>query len=120
MAVVFEKLIVVLGSPNTDDGRLFGVAKERCARAAVLWQEEPECGLLLTGGFGDHFNRTDVPHAEYLRRHLVELGVPKGRFLEFALSLKYSGGCLEGEAHRGGGWGEAMRGGDFGLPLGLS
>ncbi|EDY84728.1 conserved hypothetical protein [Verrucomicrobiia bacterium DG1235] len=87
MAVDSEKLIVVLGSPNGDDGRLFGVAEERCVAAVGLWKAEPDCRILLTGGFGEHFNRTETAHAEYLKRRLVELGIPGNRFLEFALSL---------------------------------
>lgn len=84
---VMDTLIVVLGSPNGDDGRLFGVAKERCAAAFGLWREAPERRLLLTGGFGEHFNRTETAHAEYLRRELMAMGVPENRFLNYALSL---------------------------------
>ena len=65
-------VLVVLGSPNADDGSLSAIARSRCDRAAELWRERPSRRLILTGGFGEHFNRTDQPHTTYLRRYLVE------------------------------------------------
>jgi len=80
------EIIVVLGSPNTDRGELMSIALERCAQAVWVYRAHPEAGLLLTGGFGPHFNITDRPHAHYLKQHLMSLGVPEEAFLPFALS----------------------------------
>ncbi|MBN1933763.1 MAG: YdcF family protein [Anaerolineae bacterium] len=81
-----NEIIIVLGSPNTERGELMSVALERCAQAVQVYQAHPDARLLLTGGFGDHFNITDLPHAFYLKQHLMSLGVPEDAFLPFALS----------------------------------
>ena len=79
-------LIVVLGSPNGEKGELFNIAVERCNLALKEYKKHSDWKLLLTGGFGDHFNRTDKPHAHYLKEYLVSKGIPENSFLEFALS----------------------------------
>ncbi len=79
-------VIVVLGSPNDPQGRLYSVARERCHLAALLAGANPAAKLLLTGGFGEHFNTAPLPHAEYLRRTLTGLGVEPSRYLPDALS----------------------------------
>jgi uncharacterized SAM-binding protein YcdF (DUF218 family) len=79
-------VIIVLGSPNDEQGNLHGAGLERCACARQLHTENPDWKLLLTGGFGAHFNTTGRPHAFYLRRWLCEHGVPATAFLPFAES----------------------------------
>ena len=71
-----ETIIVLLGSPNRDDGTLYDIAQDRCERAILEWQQHPGAKILPTGGFGDHFNTTDQPHAAYLRAYLHARGVP--------------------------------------------
>lgn len=81
-------LIVILGAPNGDDGQLSTMAQGRVAlgyhhylaRRAAGWQ------LLLTGGFGEHFNRTPLPHAYYLQQWLLVQGVPADEIVAFVLS----------------------------------
>lgn len=81
-------LIVILGAPNGDDGQLSTMAQGRVAlgyhhylaRRAADWR------LLLTGGFGEHFNRTALPHAHYLQQWLWAHGVPPSDIVEFAHS----------------------------------
>ena len=70
-------LIVVLGSPNADDGRLFDVAIGRCELALGVYRENPDQRVILTGGFGAHFNTTPFPHAELLERYLIDRGLPQ-------------------------------------------
>lgn len=79
-------MIVVLGSPNSEKGELYSIAKERCDRAYELWKSLPHYKILMTGGFGAHFNKTAEPHAAYLKNHLVSLGIPESCFVEFAES----------------------------------
>ncbi|MBE2215886.1 MAG: YdcF family protein [Opitutaceae bacterium] len=79
-------LIIVLGSPNDDQGRLHSVAIERCEAALRLHRDNAESELLLTGGFGAHFNTTDKPHAHYLREWLLAHGVVPDAVLPFAES----------------------------------
>jgi hypothetical protein len=54
-------IIIVLGSPNDDKGNLFSVAVERCEAALRLLADRPGWKVLLTGGFGAHFNTTGTP-----------------------------------------------------------
>ena len=79
-------MIVVLGSPNSENGELFSTAKERCELALAEYTKHSDWKILLTGGYGAHFNKTDHPHAEYLRRYLVKRGVPNQAIVEFAES----------------------------------
>ena len=79
-------MIIVLGSPNSPDGELYSVAKERCELALVEYAKHPNWKILLTGGYGAHFNTTDQPHAAYLKQYLVKRGVPSEAFVEFAES----------------------------------
>ncbi len=60
------ELLVVLGSPNDDDGRLSPRAVERLRGALREHRARPDLPILLTGGFGEHFNRSSPrPHAEH-------------------------------------------------------
>lgn len=79
-------MIIVLGSPNSPEGELYSVAKERCELALAEYAQHPDWKILLTGGYGAHFNTTGQPHAAYLKRYLVERGVPDQAFVEFAES----------------------------------
>lgn len=78
--------IVLLGAPNDEEGRLSSIAEERCALALRECRLHPDALVLPTGGFGDHFNTTDKPHAYYTRRLLVAEGVDEARFLPHAES----------------------------------
>lgn len=82
----YNGLILLLGSPNTDTGQLLNVAKERCEVALAEYKKKSNWKLLLTGGYGEHFNRTEKPHAEYLKQYLVERGIPEYAFVEYAES----------------------------------
>lgn len=79
-------LIVVLGSPNSETGELYSVARERCALALAEFARRPGWKLLLTGGYGAHFNTTAQPHAAYLKSYLLDHGVPAEAVVEFAES----------------------------------
>ena len=81
-------LIIILGAPNDDDGQLSRMAHGRVALGYQLYRERQAAGwrLLLTGGFGAHFNRTALPHAAYLQQWLLAHGVPPDDMVEFALS----------------------------------
>lgn len=78
-------VIIILGAPNDDNGHLSPMAQGRvglgyqhyCARG---WP------LLLTGGVGEHFNRTSLPHAYYLQQWLLDHGVPATAILPLAHS----------------------------------
>jgi uncharacterized SAM-binding protein YcdF (DUF218 family) len=64
-------LLAVLGAPNTADGRLLPIAEGRAALAAVLYHRFGRPDMVLTGGFGSHFNTSDAPHWHYLKSFLL-------------------------------------------------
>jgi uncharacterized SAM-binding protein YcdF (DUF218 family) len=71
-------LIVILGAPNDEHGKLSPIAVGRAERGYREYTRLRTAGwkFLLTGGFGAHFNTTAQPHAYYVRQHLLALGVP--------------------------------------------
>lgn len=74
-------MIVVLGSPNDEQGELSSIALERCARAISEFRKHSDYAVLPTGGWGDHFNRTEKPHGFYIQRELLAHGIPETAFL---------------------------------------
>ena len=86
MTLQLRGMIVVLGSPNSEAGQLSSIAKERCELALSASAKLPGWKLLLTGGYGAHFNTTDQPHAAYLKRYLVNRGIPAQEIVEFVES----------------------------------
>jgi len=89
MLTKIENLIVVLGSPNDDEGCLSGIGMGRTELAYQTWKDlcDPNCKILLTGGYGEHFNRTLKPNAFYAMKRLLQLGVPERNFIEIAESV---------------------------------
>ena len=79
-------LIVVLGSPNSEEGELYSIAKARCRLALDEYARRDDWKILLTGGYGAHFNTTDQPHAAYLKDYLTTRGIPEDDIVEFAES----------------------------------
>jgi len=86
MTLSLRGMIVVLGSMNSEEGELYSVGRERCGVALVEFEKRRGWKLLLTGGYGAHFNTTDRPHAAYVKDYLVEQGVPSEAIVEFAES----------------------------------
>ena len=69
-----SKLAFILGAPNGTDGKLSSISLRRI-EAALERQQNDNCLVLLaTGGFGSHFNSTDIPHRELVYRHLEAAG----------------------------------------------
>jgi len=78
--------IIVLGSPNDENGNLLPIALSRCEKALSEFNKQTNCKILCTGGFGKHFNSTQIPHGNYVKEYLEAKGVPSTSFLEVALS----------------------------------
>lgn len=74
-------IIIVLGSPNDESGRLSSIAMERCLKALEEYGKNPDYAILPTGGWGAHFNTTDRPHAYYVKQELIARGIPESAFL---------------------------------------
>jgi uncharacterized SAM-binding protein YcdF (DUF218 family) len=57
----------------------------------ALYRKLGGAKIILTGGWGDHFNTTSLPHAFYVARRLVRQGVPE----EDILGAAYSRNTIE-------------------------
>ena len=79
-----KEILVVLGSPNYPTGELSGIAKSRLDYCKSIFTTEKL--ILLTGGWGKHFNITDFAHAAYAKDYLINKGIKESYFLEIALS----------------------------------
>ena len=75
-----------MGSPNDDLGNLSDISIGRLTKCIEEYRKHPDYKILCTGGFGEHFNRTNRPHAEYAVEYLLTQGIPKKDILEIAKS----------------------------------
>jgi len=81
-----KNLLLLLGSPNDDQGNLSVMALNRNECAYNFYCHNEGTAILCTGGIGEHFNRTEKPHAAYAKAYLRERGVAEVDFLPFILS----------------------------------
>lgn len=81
-----KSIILLLGSPNDEKGQLSQIALNRIECAYNLYANNEQMRIICTGGFGQHFNTTNQPHAFYTKQTLIEMGVNKEAFLPFILS----------------------------------
>lgn len=79
-----KEVLVVLGSPNSPIGELSDISKNRLDYCRKIFTKGQL--VLLTGGWGAHFNTSDKPHAFYGRAYLINKGLSEKDFLEFAMS----------------------------------
>ncbi len=76
-----SSIVVVLGAPNDPAGRLLPAAEGRALAALAEYRKDPSSRLLLTGGFGPHFNTAPWPHFEYVAAFLTGRGLPASAIL---------------------------------------
>ena len=75
--------ILILGAPNDKNGNLSLIAKTRLIHGAKELSLNPGFKILLTGGFGMHFNETNHPHWKYAKDFLIkELSISPNSFLD--------------------------------------
>jgi uncharacterized SAM-binding protein YcdF (DUF218 family) len=79
-------IIIILGSPNDEHGNLSDIAISRLKQGLKVYRQRKGCKILCTGGFGEHFNTTDRPHAEYAINYLLQSGLRETDILEIAES----------------------------------
>ncbi len=65
-----ESLIVVLGSPNDQEGNILEIGRSRLEKSLEVLQDNPDSAVIVTGGFGEHFNTTTKPHCHYAKEYL--------------------------------------------------
>jgi len=80
------KVIIILGSANDDAGNLSPSSLERADKGIAEYRNNPGSKILATGGFGDHFNTTDQPHALHVKSYLIGQGVDEDDILPPAVS----------------------------------
>ena len=79
-----ERILIVLGSPNSPEGELSSIAKSRLDLCLKTYTENDL--VLCTGGWGEHFNISLKPHAFYAKEYLLVGGISTNCFLDYALS----------------------------------
>jgi uncharacterized SAM-binding protein YcdF (DUF218 family) len=67
-------VIVVLGSPNSPEGELFLMAKKRLDKCYEEYLSH-KYSIILTGGFGVHFNTSTYPHYYWAKHYLINQGI---------------------------------------------
>lgn len=78
--------IMILGAPNDNKGHLSLMAKTRLILGSKELALNPGFRILLTGGFGQHFNQTNLPHWHYAKEFLIkELSISPHSFLPEAI-----------------------------------
>ena len=75
-------IMITLGAPNDAEGRLSSIARERCKHTIGIYSTRPGYHILLTGGYGEHFNTTANPHAYYTRQYLLSRHIPARDILD--------------------------------------
>jgi uncharacterized SAM-binding protein YcdF (DUF218 family) len=68
-------IIIVLGAPNDQLGKLSMTSRARADLAVDEYIRRANCIMILAGGFGRHFNQAPLPHSSYLRKYVVARGV---------------------------------------------
>lgn len=76
------KAIVVLGSPNSPEGELFLMAKKRLDKCYEAYLSN-KYAIILTGGFGLHFNTSNYPHHHLTKQYLIQKGVNNQDIIAF-------------------------------------
>jgi len=77
-------LLITLGAPNDAQGVLSPIAQGRARAAIREYRRRPGCKVIVTGGYGQHFNTSDEPHAHHVTRFLLEGGVAAADMTQIA------------------------------------
>ena len=82
-----KELIVILGHTNDILGNISEIAKSRLNKGILIHQKYKNSKILLTGGYGEHFNLSQEPHALYAKEYLLKNGIQDNAIhSEFVLS----------------------------------
>ena len=79
-----KEVLIILGSPNSPSGKLSDISLSRLNYCVNNFQTGKL--ILCTGGWGAHFNTSEHAHAALAKQYLIENGIPREVFLDFALS----------------------------------
>jgi len=81
-----KTLIVILGHANDLQGQLSPIAISRLDQGIQVLKDHPESAIVLTGGFGDHFNKTEKAHSFYAQQYLLSKAVTASKIEPLILS----------------------------------
>lgn len=79
-----QKVIIVLGSENSENGELGSIAKDRLKKCLEIFSDDYL--IACSGGWGAHFNVSENPHAQYAIDFLLGNGISKEVILPPILS----------------------------------
>lgn len=79
-----QRILITLGGINQPNGALSLMVQSRLDACAQLFRQNDL--IVNTGGWGDHFNTAEQPHAYFARKYLMTKGIPSKAFLDPALS----------------------------------
>ena len=86
MGAALQEVIITLGAPNSETGGLSDIARARAQMALREYHSRRRCKVVLTGGFGPHFNTTAKPHSSYMAEFLRGAGIPQSDLIECGTS----------------------------------
>jgi hypothetical protein len=81
--IASDVIIVILGAYNNAQGELSEIAISRLNKGIEVFKKHKEAKIILTGGCGDHFNPTSIPHAFYYKQYLLSKNIPNEVILNF-------------------------------------
>ncbi|KZN49196.1 YdcF family protein [Pseudoalteromonas luteoviolacea] len=81
-----DKVIIVLGHKNDNQGHLSPLSIARCELALELFKSQQNSRLICTGSFGANFNQAAIAHAHINQQYLINNGIKAAHFLPSALS----------------------------------
>lgn len=74
-----SEVIIVLGSTINSEGKLSEIAIGRLEKCVEFVKNKDDYLIILTGGFGDHFNTTNRMYSLYAYEYLINNGIDAGR-----------------------------------------
>ena len=74
--------IIVLGHAVSENGQLSTQLKERLDTGIELYNKLDNWWIIVSGGKGDHFNRTKHSLAHHMKQYLMEQSVQSENIIE--------------------------------------
>jgi len=79
-------VIIVLGSTNDENGTISNIGLQRLKKGIEVYKYTNNAKLILTGGFGKHFNKSNHPYSFYAKNFVISEGIKETDILDFVLS----------------------------------
>jgi uncharacterized SAM-binding protein YcdF (DUF218 family) len=76
-----DDFIFYFGAPNDTEGNLSSISRSRADKIVEISNRNKDAKIILTGGFGNHFNTAKMPHYYYVEEYLKENGVNVDRII---------------------------------------